>query len=311
MRYRWSGSTILCYILSVLSLQAGIIQCRSTFRERRGVGFSRIFAFGDSYTDNGSFDGFFESNSNEIDTASLHPQTSNYIRRSADGPLWIEHLAEILGDVELFDFARSGSTANNDITPRGTEDMNTQVNSYLSTSVASASKSGSAYFLWTGVNDINDLFKKYDGNIAQCIKQLDDIVSTIEDAWRKLQKSGANYIVFLGLIPLQELPMYQEVQSNVRNNLKELILEYNDRLRLAMDKFRSGSPNVQAFFFDTYGLFEQNFSPEEREKNARQHCNAGESCDGYIWWDKLHPSSKTHRRIAEAVFQSMQNEGWL
>lgn len=58
--------------------------------------------------------------------------------------------------------------------------MNTQVHAYLDSKVSLKPKNESIYFLWTGVNDINDLFSKYPEDTIKRRQILDGVIDSIE-----------------------------------------------------------------------------------------------------------------------------------
>lgn len=60
--------------------------------------------------------------------------------------------------------------------------------------------------------------------------------------WELLRKAGAWYVMFLGLVPLETLPMYHEKE---KEELASLIDDYNARL--------AGMKDV--YFFDTNAVF--------------------------------------------------------
>ncbi|KAI9469751.1 MAG: GDSL lipase/esterase [Benjaminiella poitrasii] len=268
-----------------------------------------IFAFGDSYTDNGSLTEFYKDPKSNISESSLHPQTTKALKRSSDGPLWIEYLSIIMNDADLYDFARSGATVNNTLIPRGTQDMNTQVQYYLDTSyLASKPKNDSVYFLWSGVNDMNDLFAKYPTNSKKQRDILDGIMTSISSDIDHLYHAGAKYVMLLGLIPLEELPMYHTVSSSTRTRLVNLIEDYNNRLVNVVKSYRRSV--IMPYFFDTNGLFKELFTKQQLQFNSEFHCQAATNCGDYIWWDKLHPSTKTHQQIATAIYANLLKLGW-
>lgn len=72
--------------------------------------------------------------------------------------------------------------------------------------------------------------------------------------------------MFLGLVPLETLPMYHDKE---KTELVSLIDNYNARL--------AGMKDV--YFFDTNTVFKSLFTPEEIKRNSVEHCQSGENCD--------------------------------
>ncbi|KAF1806170.1 carbohydrate esterase family 16 protein, partial [Mucor lusitanicus] len=303
-------STFVSYLMFVL---CACIVAESRSIAPRNTNSSRItsiFAFGDSYTDNGSFSDFYKSNVDEVDPRSLRTATSPRIKREADGPLWVEYLAGLMDDAYLYDFARSGATANNKLILRYTEDMSAQVNRYLRSDAAKEPKENSLFTMWIGVNDITVLFSKHPLDTPKRQGIINGIMATIRYDMEKLYDVGAKNMLLLGLIPLEDLPAYHTLSSETRHQLEKLVSEYNMRLIETLDHFRADKPDVNASFFDTNTLFKQLFDTEQFKDNALSHCNKKPDCGDRIWWDYLHPSTKTHAKLAEALYYYINLLNW-
>jgi hypothetical protein len=84
--------------------------------------------------------------------------------------------------------------------------------------------------------------------------------------------------MLMGLIPLETLPMYHNVSSETRENLHQLVSEYNAGLRGVMDAFNAQKTDAHAIFFDTNALFRHMYSSKEIEENAISDCNKRTDC---------------------------------
>ncbi|KAI7905760.1 GDSL lipase/esterase [Cokeromyces recurvatus] len=299
--------SVLLFILKLCFLLI-LVECYVLPRSKsqdRVAHFKTIIAFGDSYTDNESLAGLYADPKSKIDESSLHPQTTKLIRRASNGPLWIEYLSMDMNDAALYDFARSGAAVNNTLTPRLTQDINSQVKYYLNSTI-SISKNDSIYFLWSGVNDINDIFIKYKTDSQARRNILDGVIKSITFGMDQLYNiAGAKYVMLLGLIPLEELPLYHNVTQEIRTELKYLVDDYNFRLANIISTGHSS-----AYFFDIYKLFKESFSKERLQFNSEFYCHSAIQCGDYIWWDKLHPTTYTHSLIAKAIHDTLLQFGW-
>ncbi|CEP14271.1 hypothetical protein [Parasitella parasitica] len=298
-----------CFTVIVSLCNGSVVKSRS-ISPRRSSRFTSIFAFGDSYTDNGSLQSFYTSKTDKIDRTSLRTATSPTIKREADGPLWVEYLAGLMEDANLYDFARSGATANNKLILRYTEDLNAQVNRYLRSDASAVPKDNSLFTIWIGVNDITVLFKKHPVDTTKRQSIVNGVVNTVRYDMEKLRAIGANNILLLGLIPLENLPLYRELTPEAKHQLEKLVSEYNMKLIETMDHFKADNPGVNASFFDTNQLFKKLFNHTQVERNALLHCRKQPDCGDHIWWDFLHPSSKTHAKIAEAIYHYVNSLDW-
>ena len=78
----------------------------------------------------------------------------------------------------------------------------------------------------------------------------------------------------MGLIPLQELPKYNSTSSEMRDNLRSLVLDYNARLMAIQQRWTK-----KMIFFDTYQQFYQLFDSDTIAKNTKIDCGQGKVCD--------------------------------
>ncbi|KAG2191750.1 hypothetical protein INT46_009462 [Mucor plumbeus] len=299
-----SCAIVIFYVCNIV--ESWSISPRSLNHSR----FTSIFAFGDSYTDNGSFNDFYMSKTDKIDRSSLKIDTSRTIKRESDGPLWVEYLAGLMDNADLYDFARSGATANNQLILRNTEDVDTQVNRYIRSDASKENKDNSLFTIWIGVNDMTVLFSKYPLDTPERQSIIDGIMATILYDMEKIHIAGAKNILLLGLIPLENLPVYHDLPSETKYLLENLVFEYNTRLIEILNRFKVNKSDLNASYFNTNELFKQLFDREQVEINARSHCNKQIDCGDYIWWDFLHPSSKTHAKIATAIYHYVESLNW-
>ncbi|GAN09790.1 GDSL lipase/acylhydrolase [Mucor ambiguus] len=300
-------------LLYCLAYYAALVQASvvpySSYLKRSIPKFNTIFAFGDSYTANGSLKKFYAANDVDFNEADLHPETISTIKRSTNGIMWVEYLSKWMNDASLYDFAQSGATANNDLVAYpGSIDMTHQIGRYLASNAAKESKDTSLYVLWTGVNDIRLLFEK-EGDDSARWSMVNDITASIGNDMRRLYDAGAEYIILLGLIPLDLIPLYHDKSFETKQAFKELVKHYNAALVKLLNQFDSEHPDIHASYFDTYRLLETTFSQEELQRNARMDCGGGVHCGDMIWWNDLHPTTAIHEKIAQAVYDSIASLG--
>ncbi|KAI8639246.1 hypothetical protein BD408DRAFT_405093 [Parasitella parasitica] len=185
----------------------------------------------------------------------MQPENSNFtngkIKREADGPLWVEYLAGLMEDANLYDFARSGATANNKLILRYTEDLNAQVNRYLRSEASAEPKNDSLFTIWIGVNDMTVLFKKHPVDTVKRQSIINGVVNTVRYDMEKLRAIGATNILLLGLIPLENLPLYRDLPLEEKHQLEKLVSEYNMKLVEIMDHFKTDNPHPYLVGFPT------------------------------------------------------------
>ncbi|KAL9549555.1 hypothetical protein MBANPS3_005161 [Mucor bainieri] len=257
-------------LLYCLAYYAALVQASvvlySSYLKRSISKFNTIFAFGDSYTANGSLKKFYAANDVDFDEADLHPDTISTIKRSTNGIMWVEYLSKWMKDASLYDFAQSGATANNDLIAHpGSIDMAHQIGRYLTSNAAKESKNTSLYVMWTGVNDIRLLFEDEGDDLARR-SMVDDIAASISNDMKRLYDAGAKYIVLLGLIPLDLIPLFHDKSSDTKQALNELVKYYNAALVELLNQLKSEHPDIHASYFDTYRLLETTFSQQESQR---------------------------------------------
>lgn len=86
----------------------------------------------------------------------------------------------------------------------------------------------------------------------------------------------------MGLIPLQELPKYNtaSIQADSRENLKQLVLDYNDRLIKIKHTWDQQYKDATMLFFNTYQQFYRLFDSDTITINTKTHCHQETDCDG-------------------------------
>lgn len=84
--------------------------------------------------------------------------------------------------------------------------------------------------------------------------------------------------MFLGLIPLEILPMYHSYSTEVRAELASLIQDYNTRLERMITSIRTQYSDSNVYFFDTNTAFKTIFTTEEIQSNSVAHCQSGDNC---------------------------------
>ncbi|KAI9279615.1 GDSL lipase/esterase [Sporodiniella umbellata] len=250
--------------------------------------FENMIAFGDSYTDDMSLDYLYDKIYNR-------DKNSSHSEASSNGPLWVEYLQNITQIPNLYNFARSGATVNNKITPRGTQDLLTQVDIYSRSNIKNLNNT--IYFIWIGLNDIHDLFLYHDNETQSLI---DQIGSSVYDSLKKLSELGAKNLVLLNTVPLVSLPKFYAISTDSRARLHAMTKQYNTNLLSGMNKLNASELHI--LHFDTHKKFSE---LEKHKVGSPMSCNRGKNCNNLLWWDSLHPTTEIHLDIAYSVYQAL------
>lgn len=239
-------------------------------------GWDKIVAFGDSLSDNGPDDG-------------------NGICLASNGPVWLDYLADSMRDVELEDLALCGAQTDGPWIAEGTINigMIQQIKDYIASLPADADLSGILFTVLIGGND----FLAW-GPTEEVISAA---ITNINDALQALVFAGAKDILVmklpdLGLAPaLVDTPLSPAYTSGSR--------AFNTYLTQLVCEFRGAFPKVKFYMADTFELLQ--YAVENAEAlgftNVDGTCVAGgalPSCEGYIFYDGIHPTTATHQYLA-------------
>ncbi len=289
------------------------------FRLSRSKHFSRIFAFGDSMSDNGNLYKRSVEISLVFPISPILPISPPYYSgRFTNGKVWVERLSDKMNIPEgsFIDYAYAGATVVSDIYPIPTLDK--QVTTYLNWN-----KSGDPYALytvWIGANDMIRHFKQDDDELINSIS--DGIESNI----RRLIEHGAKNILSL---PIPDLTLTPDTLGADRSHgntqyserLHVLINKYNKKHNEFIAKLQQEFPDVKIMSFDVYKFIQvaKTRAKEYGFTNITDRCNPNdywkkerEVCskpNEYVYWDGIHPSANAHNILAELMFKYLTQAG--
>ncbi|MFQ4144389.1 SGNH/GDSL hydrolase family protein [Chlorogloeopsis sp. ULAP02] len=267
--------------------------------------YDKIYIFGDSLTDVGNI---FNT------TGGIIPPSPTYFNgRFSNGSVWVEYLTSNLrlGFNPNTNFAFGGATTSfkNLLVP-GLPGLQQQINRFRAANPSTYQNS--LYILWAGLNDYLDYFLGGTPNPAQTAKNLSTVVKLLTDV-------GAKEIILVNLPDLGKFPFtghYQEISSLFSNFTKA----HNSILMANIQSLKQDlSPEINIITVDVNSLFNRAFTnPEEFGfTNVTDSCitkdvsvvNIGHSTrlascnpNKFLFWDPIHPTTATHKLIADLVF---------
>ncbi|KAI8381527.1 GDSL lipase/esterase [Radiomyces spectabilis] len=252
---------------------------------------NKLIIFGDSWSDNGQ----------------LNSGIANEQRQS-NGWTWVEYLSMMTG-ADLYDYAFSGATANNSVVNRSTYDVGQQIGLFLGneSQIGQSESERSVFMIWTGVNDVHDIFTTIN-ETEQQLETINQVVLSIENELRVLhQVASAKQLAILGLAPIDRLALFADSLEDERQQLRWLVRQYNAKLRSLARRF-SAQTGTRTVFVDIHSLFDSIFlAPvifgfaEINDTCISQAFLCEEYPNRYLWWDGWHPTTATHRLIAITV----------
>ena len=285
---------------------AGCLMMLSVTAAATAGEFNRFIVYGDSLSDVGNV---------HIATGGGIPTSPPYFNgRFSNGPVWVEHLAEIEG-ISVPQPALAGGTnfafggastgdraaempATPGVSGVGSPNLDTQIGMYLSSGLTP--QADDLFIVWAGANDF--LIEGED-NAAEAVGRL-------TGALGGLAASGAQHILVLNLPDLTRIPNADQPPSGfvlTPNDLGTRTAGYNALLDDALDDMATLFPAVTLHRYDAAGLLDRivadpaAFGLTNVTDPAFDGMTIVPNPDEYLWWDMVHVSGAVHRIIAEEV----------
>ncbi|CAI2186074.1 8344_t:CDS:2 [Funneliformis geosporum] len=273
--------------------------------------FTSLIVFGDSYTDNGN--GTFV-----ITNGTVPPSPPYFEGRFCNGPVWVEYLAGELG-IPLIDKAFGGATSDSNLVrsasgPDATFDVPgviQQIDAYIQELREKGVEKFDENALFSVVLAGNDYSYSLDqGQVVAPEKVVERIMLNLQT----LFEFGAANIIVNTMPNFSNSPLY--AQSNVSEAITNIVETHNQLLKSSLDEFvKSTKANI--FIYKADELFTEftttNFHDEINvSKSFNEQCityvaqNRPQPCDQpdqYIFWDRVHVTTKIHKVIAENVLE--------
>lgn len=253
-------------------------------------GWDKIIAFGDSLSDNGPADGYG-------------------FCVASNGYVWLDYLAASMRDVELEDRALCGARTDGPLIedPNGNDiniGMNQQVSYYIDSLPADADLSGILFTVWIGGND-------FLANPTNPFSIIDTAINRIEASIQDLIDAGAEDILVMNMPDLGLAPgiVFQDYIYGANGALIAAYTyaseQFNESLTATVCTLREENKdkNIKFYIADTFKLLQ--YAVENGESlgftNVDGTCVSNRAlpyCEGYIFFDDIHPTTATHKYLA-------------
>jgi phospholipase/lecithinase/hemolysin len=261
-----------------------------------------LYVFGDSLSDTGTV---FRA------TGGTYPPNPPYFQgRYSNGRVWVEYLADRLhlSPNQANSFAWGGATTGNVPTQSGQPaDVNSfvpnvlmQVQSLVQTNTPA--NPDALYVLWAGANDY-----------LQGMANTNAPVENLTKAIASLAKIGAKKILVANLPDLGQLPVTRT--TAISTQLSRLSQSHNQGLRRSLKLLNQQYPDLQLAVLDAYSLYRAAIDQPAKfgYSNVVAACLVStHPCgnpDQFLFWDGLHPTTATHRHLADAALAAIQQTG--
>jgi phospholipase/lecithinase/hemolysin len=275
--------------------------------------FSAIYVVGDSLSDTGRL----HARTLELTGGALGIPPAPYYwnGRSSNGPLWPEYLAPVLDMTydPLDNFAWAGANTGriNAWEPDFGVDLPGMLDE-LDEYVAGLGRHRKAdkkalYVVFGGSNDFFRLFKTPPDDPAVVIPEGVVNVVTIVGA---LQRLGAEHIVVIDLPNIGLTPRAQALGPEGAAGATYLSVLFNTLLDNALDGLRCDVMRVSSFDLlnaiaadpAAYG-----FTNVTVPGLVALQANPAADTSGFLFWDDIHPTTRTHALIAELIAQAIDD----
>ncbi|MFW6061282.1 MAG: SGNH/GDSL hydrolase family protein [Planctomycetota bacterium] len=279
--------------------------------EGRGALDEGLVFFGDSLVDVGN---------TYMATGQAVPPSPYWAGRFSDGPVWVEHLAEALGQPAPTpaweggnNFAFGGSQTADALGPVSNfADLDEQVAMYTDRQDGPGRRSRhDLHVIWSGANDFL-LGGQTDPGVP-----VDNLATELQN----LYDAGARQMLVANMPPLGQVPLIRETpaapaldaaahQYNIllEQALQEIEAEHQDLRLYRMDvaaAVQSVLDQPEAFGFvnttdpalGSVGIFDPQFDPSAASPVP--------DAEEYLFWDGAHPTAAMHELLADVAMDSL------
>ena len=237
----------------------------------------------------------------------LPNQSSWFMGHFSNGHVWDEYTAAAL-KLPAYNWAVAGAAADSYYVIPGVSQQVDSVITYMQ-SAPNYNYANTLFTVMVGGNDI-----------VNYGRSVDSILAAEQQALEKLIAAGARNILLMNLPDLSRAPVFKLRGDAV--NIAAQVAEFNRRLPQLRDGLRAkyGS-GLAIHMFDTYGMVGDlfNFPSKYGITNVTDSClnintdsttnylssqTPRTGCtnpDTYIFWDTLHPTTRTHKILADNV----------
>jgi phospholipase/lecithinase/hemolysin len=261
--------------------------------------FSAIYAFGDSFVDNGNA---------FADTG--FPPFPYYQGRNSNGPVWVENLAPLLGlsPDDGRNYAYAGST-----TGAG-QGLLGQVNRFKNQ--FSSADPNAVYAISSGTNDyIASAAALAQGGVPAVTAQVNQTIGNLQTAIASLAAIGARNIVVSNLLDFGKIPGASSYPVDP-NLLSAVSAIHNQALADSLQPL-SSALGVKITLLDMFGYQQQAMATPSKYGfthatgacfNPPPNLSVCSNPDQYMFWDGIHPTAAAHQDLAKLAAKGLTHQ---
>ncbi len=285
---------------------------------------NKMVVFGDSLSDNGNL---YEFMKHQL------PLSPPYFKgRFSNGPIWVELLMEHYfpgkGQEHLLDYAYGGAgVLEDDDDEDALFTLRREISTYLLTHQNKAD-ADSMFVVWIGSNN-------YLASPDEPEQQVDKVIIGIQHGLEKLVESGAKHLLVVNVPNLGRIPAAREFDAIDR--MSAASFRHNELLEKKVGDLRNRYPDVQWLYFNINLVFDEMSVYPERYgfSNVTDTCYEEvmhdsvslkrgsvlkmvasiksplreDACDGFLFFDPVHPTGPAHKLMAERTLLLFEKEG--
>lgn len=274
--------------------------------------YDHLYAFGDSYSDNGAGDMLTARLvAQQVKDAQVLPGPLYWKGRWSNGQTAVEGLAKAL-KVPLTDYAVGGAKSGHGnyyawMMPSRDTGVLGQIAEYLQTAVSHRADPKALYFIFISANDF---FEWADFSHPESIEALStSSLANIRNAVEQLAAAGARQVMVVGTTDLSHVPAVVQGHQVANANQYQQLLAQNLPVVLAQLQ----GVNVRYFdhlaFSDAlradpaaHGFKDLDTPCQATYPDVKPVCT---DPDAHYYWDEWHPTRKVHALAARAMLETL------
>lgn len=279
--------------------------------------FDHLYAFGDSYSDNGAGEAFTKTLvTQKVKDAQELPGSLYWQGRWSNGPTAVEDLAHAL-NVPLTDYAIGGAKSGGGnyyawMMPTRDTGVAGQIADHLQAANKHRADPKALYFIFVSANDF---FEWADFSHPESIETLSQSsVANIQKATQTLIAAGARQVMVVGTTDLSHVPAV--VQGNQVDNATRYQQALEQKLPVVLQALAKNH-DVRVSYFDhlafsntlrasadAAGLTDLTRPCQATYPAVKPVC---EHPDSHYYWDEWHPTRKVHSLAAQAMLATLKS----
>lgn len=278
--------------------------------------YDHLYAFGDSYSDNGAGQTFTRTLATQkVKDSQELPGSLYWKGRWSNGPTAVEDLALAL-KTPLTDYGIGGAKSGNGnyyawMEPFRDTGVFGQIADHLKAAKTHKADPNSLYFIFISANDF---FEWADFSHPESIEVLSQkSMANIQKATETLIAAGAKHVMVVGTTDLSHVPAV--VQGNQIKNATEYQQILEQKLPTALTTLAK-THHVSISYFDHLAFSNKlRAAPDVAGfKDLDTPCQATypdvkpacKNPDTHYYWDEWHPTRKVHTLAAEAMLETLK-----